>query len=686
VPEWFPADRAPCALLLLAGALVYALRPAPRVARAAWTLLLIAAVSHALVLSLRPQNLINNNNLQQYLGAKYVFRYPVFQSLLNAARGEPQLAVRDLEHPGVILREDPRARRAYYIDLLRAEQVPFDPFSSMEDLRRACAASGALRREADRILSHELEAGRIESFRRDVQAAAPHLQWADITTDYGFNGSPFYALLRHLDPTLYQPFGRIAAIVGLLWQALSVGLVVWILHRTFRLDATERIATAALVFSSWDFTGYALPGLTFAGLWISVAAAGWAVRHGHCARAGACIASAGLLKLYPFILLLPSIMVLAAHPWRRRPVLERERATRKAWITLGACALAVLAMGAISTVGGRSWGDFFSKIAAQFGSGLYIINSVSVTHFLHALGVEHSVIVWIVPATFLGILCLVDGRAMQGEEKAFHLWAFAACAGLVTHVWFNYYAMAPLFLVPLLARRHRPAAVVGIVLLSVACALPDFDSPRMSSNPLRALKIAPYLVVPMGILAIVVREQTRIRVRVISVVMGLLTIAVGVQIVRAQELRRLEQKASAALDEGDLRRAQDAYEKLLRLHPGDAVAEMDLGIVLAQSGRLEAARVRFAHAADRAPEDPVVVQNLALCLRRMNRPAEAAAQLERVSRLVPWNDDAWYELALIRDEQGRHSEALRLVTRALELNPSNRPAALLRGRLLARGG
>jgi hypothetical protein len=130
-----------------------------------------------------------------------------------------------------------------------------------------------VREEAERILREHLPPGEIEDFRRDVRLALLEEnaerkiegEGRDITWDYGFNGSPFYALVRQVDPTLHRPFGRGTARLNLVWQMTAALLLCWITGLALGVGFTERTAMAALLFASWDFVGWALPGLIFGG-------------------------------------------------------------------------------------------------------------------------------------------------------------------------------------------------------------------------------------------------------------------------------------------------------------------------------------------------------------------------------------------------------------------------------------
>jgi len=339
---WSLDDLGICAALTAAAAILLSRRLTPGRARAAWLGLLIAGIANALALDLSGTNPDNTNFVHYYLGAKYPIPYGDFYEMIQAALGRPQIEIRDLDRPATMLRSDPREQRAYYIDLMRAAKVPFDATAPLDSLARRAIESGVIEREAEQILARGLAADRIEPFRRDVRAAFERHTWQVLTSDYGYNGSPFYAAVRHLDPTLYRRFGRGTAYLDLAWQIFATLLIAWLAGEALRLQLTGKIAIAAFLFASWDFVCFALPGLLFGEFWLPVMVAIVAMRRRNAIVGGAADAWAGLIKLFPFVLMLPALVRLG------RALVKRERFDETAGWSLRfliACALAVPVLG-----------------------------------------------------------------------------------------------------------------------------------------------------------------------------------------------------------------------------------------------------------------------------------------------------------------------------------------------------
>jgi hypothetical protein len=190
------------------GGLLLYVRLPPRAARRAWLALALAGLANALVLSLLPENLVNINVVHHYLGAKYAFSYRSFYQLINAAVERPQVAMRDLDHPPAMVRDDPRAQRAYYIDLMRQAAVEFDSAplpgspapggetgTTIVNRNGSCASTSGddrFRRDARRALWVE----------KRSRTSSPLGATSPGTT--GSTARPC-TLVRRLDPTLHRP-------------------------------------------------------------------------------------------------------------------------------------------------------------------------------------------------------------------------------------------------------------------------------------------------------------------------------------------------------------------------------------------------------------------------------------------------------------------------------------------------
>lgn len=686
--SWINLESLPCAILMAVGAVLLFVKQNERTARIAWSVLLVIGMIHGVGMCLLPENLLSRNVVHYFLGAKYDFPYSKFYSLTSAATDRPQIFMHDLDHPPGFIRDDPSEQRAYFIDLLRAEKIEFDPMIPLTDLQRLAQESGVVHREAQRILQENLPPDQIESFCRDVRAALitenPDRDIEgignDITLDFGYNGSPFYTLVRHLDPTLYFPFGRATALLNMVWQVISLLVSIWLIGSALGMGLTSRIATAALIFASWDYVAWDLPGLSFAGFWLPIALALWGISRNRSIIGGVAIAWAGLFKLFPFVLILPSVVELVRSAWRKL----RGSAAKIDWrfgltVTVSGFA-ATLVFGGIAVLSGRSWSDFFGKIIVQFSSDAYVANNVSVGQLLLVFGIYRSPITTLVSLTALAFLAWLIWRTDSTDSRGRVLLLLLAAMPWFTYLWFNYYTIAPLVLLAFVAQRHRLGAAIGAASLTVVFALPPFDDPSLTGNQLLwLLKVIPYVAIPAWLVYVQFGVQFRERlVRRIGLIAAVVLIAIlGGEAVRQSMIRRYDADGGQYLDRGQAQAALGCYNSLLGIAPGNAMAHMSKGICLAGMKQYDEAEASFRRAAELAPEQPHTFMNLAHLLLMRGKLVEARRQIEKAVALAPCDDAIWVEQARIVSALGDRGAAKGMVTRALELNPQNREAQAL---------
>lgn len=676
---WYVGDRGVCAGLTLAASVLLALGSRARPAwalRAAWIAVIVAGAANGLALNLQPANRINGNLSHYYLGAKYPVPYADTYRLVQAAGEQPQIGIRDLERPERMLRSTPAEQRAYYLDLLRAARVPFDPLLPLDSLARRARESGAIAAEARRLLEERLPAGRIDDFRRDVRVAVTGAVLQPLTIDFGYNGSPFYGLIRQADPTLHAPYGPGAAWANALWQLLGVALLAWIAGAVLGLTVDERLAAAALIVASWDFTGFAMPGLMFTEVWVPIAIAGWAMSHRRAAVAGVAIAFAGLLKLFPFLLVLPAVVAFARsfRPSARGAITPATR--RWALALVAACVIATALLGLASAWSGRSWADFMRKIVTEFATAPNPINSANPVAALVTLGIPFaSPFMRAVP---LVAIVLLVALFLRTDDAQFHAalprrtLVLVAAAGWLVKSWLNYYVVVPLLLLPMYARERRPAAATMAAAMAVAYFLPEFNDPLILAHPwLHLLKLAPYVILPAWMVAVELGELRwrRVERRVVAVVAAVLGLAAGAEVWREATVQRLAAEAGAAFGAGRAEEALARYRDLLRLSPGDASARRREAIVFATAGRMDEALTSFGRAVALAPLDAAARDDYGRGLAMVGRLAEAATQLEAARTLTPDDPQVLFMLARVRLSQGRRSEAAGLLSRARELAP-----------------
>ena len=684
---WHIDNRIMCAVLTASCGILLALRINPRLERLLWILLLAAGINNTIKLNLVENNLVNTNLVQYYLGAKYSFPYSSFYKLINAAVGRPQVSMMDLDSPPEILRHDPREQRAYYIDLMRIEGVEFDSLAPLDQLQKRAEETGTIRSESQYILHKYLPADQVESFRSDTHLALLKgnaeqnmlKKGRDISWDYGFNGSPLYVLLRHIDPTIYKPFSRETAQLNLAWQILSVLLIAWITGRALELDTNGCLAIAVLIFSSWDFIGWTLGGLIFSGLWLPVSFALLAMRKRKYSPAGFAIAWAGLIKIFPFILLLPAIAQSARIFVNRLTGKNQIKASSWSFHILAWCALSSAVLASISMLSGHSWIDFLRKITVQFHSEGYLANSVSLSNALWTIGIYDSPLPRILSFAALAAIgamffsfCGKSEDFMDSLPRRSLL--LLAVTGFFVQTWFSYYAMAPLFLLPLIAKKHRIGAAFSAAGMSMTFILPDFGNPLIYAGPeIHILKVAPYVIIPAWLIILECRqlEFTKKAKRIVSFVILTCILLTASEALRQWEIRRLYDKGEQYLDIGDYNSALQQYKKLVIFAPLNPMAQMNKSIALAKLNKNEEASAAFERAVSLLPENSVILRNYGHLLFSAGRLDEAAVKLEAAKNISPFDELILLELARVRLAQGKKTEAKVLLIRARELQPDN---------------
>ncbi len=103
--------------------------------------------------------------------------------------------------------------------------------------------------------------------------------------------------------------------------------------------------------------------------------------------------------------------------------------------------------------------------------------------------------------------------------------------------------------------------------------------------------------------------------------------------------------------------------------PHRAEAHFNLGFVLEQLGRWEAAQAAFARATELAPHLDLAWFGLARCLERLGHSEAALLAYGRNAELQPWSPHAHAALARMHAQQGRPQQALALIAHLRGFEP-----------------
>ena len=129
-------------------------------------------------------------------------------------------------------------------------------------------------------------------------------------------------------------------------------------------------------------------------------------------------------------------------------------------------------------------------------------------------------------------------------------------------------------------------------------------------------------------------------------------------------------------------KAAVVLQAAIKLDPDRPETYNELGLVLAQTGRLDAAIPHFEQAIALQPDYADAYNNLGNVLRRQNRPDEAAVKYRQALRFNPALPEVHYNLGMLLQAQGQTAEAIHELEEALALRPDYVKAHINLGVLL----
>ncbi len=144
----------------------------------------------------------------------------------------------------------------------------------------------------------------------------------------------------------------------------------------------------------------------------------------------------------------------------------------------------------------------------------------------------------------------------------------------------------------------------------------------------------------------------------------------------------LSEQAVALHRSGRLAEAEALYLQVLAAAPGDFTARHLLGVLRAQTGRMEEALADIGAALKLRPDDADALLNHANVLKSLNRPADALAGFDRVLALKPGWPQAHNNRGTVLQAMGRPQEALQAYDQALASAPDHVEALNNRGSVL----
>jgi tetratricopeptide (TPR) repeat protein len=131
------------------------------------------------------------------------------------------------------------------------------------------------------------------------------------------------------------------------------------------------------------------------------------------------------------------------------------------------------------------------------------------------------------------------------------------------------------------------------------------------------------------------------------------------------------------------------FHRTLAVNPKSEVAHLQLGYVLLNRGgqpELEEALFHYTSVLETRPHDPPLLCNIALCLRKLGRPAEALPYLREAAELAPKIPMPHYMIADTLVETGNQSAALAKFIWLFQRLPEYNDVELRVARLMAETG
>lgn len=163
-------------------------------------------------------------------------------------------------------------------------------------------------------------------------------------------------------------------------------------------------------------------------------------------------------------------------------------------------------------------------------------------------------------------------------------------------------------------------------------------------------------------------------------------VALPLSSVKAQSREQLFREAAEAEDRGDLSRALQLYEELVRQEPNSVSVRGNYGAALAKAGRYRDAIVQYREALNHDPENALVRLNLALAEYKQADLVNARAELNRLHNEQPENRQVLYLLADCYLRLGQNRDAITLLGPYYDRDSDDRAIDYAYGTALIRDG
>ena len=137
----------------------------------------------------------------------------------------------------------------------------------------------------------------------------------------------------------------------------------------------------------------------------------------------------------------------------------------------------------------------------------------------------------------------------------------------------------------------------------------------------------------------------------------------------------LFEQGNAAIEQGNLAEAEQAFKQALELDGTNAAYLTNLGVTYYSLGQLNDAEQAFISGLAAEPDDAELHYLLGATYLQLDRLDEAQSNLEAANKLDPNLAEPYFGLGALYQLQGNRAEAIKAFERFLEVGPGQDPAA-----------
>ncbi len=138
--------------------------------------------------------------------------------------------------------------------------------------------------------------------------------------------------------------------------------------------------------------------------------------------------------------------------------------------------------------------------------------------------------------------------------------------------------------------------------------------------------------------------------------------------------KELLEKARAAYQQRDIKKAIRIYNKIISYFPNSGEGNNDMGIISTQIGRLDEAEKYFSRAIRINPERAILYNNLGFIFHKKGDINKAIECYLKALKLMPDSAKAYNNLGVLSCEEKNFKKALYYFSKALQLDPFNKNA------------